>query len=59
MSRIVSLGGVGGFEVSGERASALSLAGDPGRRCTMIDVLRRQAVFDNSLLRRSRGYLWK
>lgn len=48
MSRIVSLGDVGGFEVSGECASALSLAGDPGRRCTTIDVLQHQSVFDHN-----------
>jgi hypothetical protein len=58
MSRNVSLGDVGGFKVSGERTSALSLAGDPGRRCTTIDVLQHQSMFDNSSLRGIRGYIW-
>lgn len=56
MSRVVSLGGVGGFDVSGERTSALSLAEDPGRRCTTLDVLQHQEVFDKRLLRLVSGY---
>lgn len=48
MSRVVSLGDVGGFVMSGEWTSALSLAADPCRCCTTIDVSQHQSVVDDS-----------